>query len=211
MRKFVELNKKVLKDKRCKQCKELFTPRSSLQYICCTQCALNYKSAMNWKKEKSKMKLNAYEKDYKKSLQDEINKLSKIIDVNLGHTNCIDCGLYLDKEKNQIDACHFISRKKNPTLRYNLHNLHSGHNHCNVYNENHESNYKEGLINRYGISYIELIDNLPIKYKEIKLTSLDIVEKLKIVRKLIRNFDTFKFTDSVNARKTLNIIIGIYN
>lgn len=213
----------------CKQCKDKFIPNYFLQKWClekdeCIKAFSNWVSEQNKKKidkamkkekqaedEKWKgVKVVVYEKENKEVLQNEINKLSKLIDASFGLTECIDCGGYLDKEKNQIDACHLISRKKNGTLKYNLHNLHSGHNHCNVYNESHESNYKKGLINRYGRDYLEMVESLPIKYKEIHLSSAELVEKIKLVRKVIRTFHTYQLTDSAKARTLFNNLIGIY-
>lgn len=162
------------------------------------------------KEEKRKAKINAHEKDYKVALQNEINKLSKMIDFKFGFTDCIDCGKFLNKETHQIDACHFISRKKNPTLKYHLLNLHSGHNHCNTRNETHEHSYRIGLEKRYGKEVLEQIDGLSLKYPSIKLTAIEISEKLALVRKIIRNFDTFQFESSLVARNQLNNMIGIY-
>lgn len=150
-----------------------------------------------------------YDKEYRKELQDATNKLSRMVDEHFGY-GCIDCGKPLDKEKNQIDACHLISRGKNSTLKYHLDNLHSGHNHCNKYNEKHESNYKHNLVLRYGHEYLEQIEGLPLKYPLIKLSEVEVVEKLKLVRKLIRDFTTFEFMDGRNARNWLNALIGIY-
>jgi len=47
-------------------------------------------------------------------------------------------------------------------------------------------------------------------YNYVDLGSLDCEIKTKLVRKLIRNFDTFKLVDSVQARDLFNKIIGIY-
>lgn len=162
------------------------------------------------KEEKRNAKINAHEKDYKVALQNEINKLSKMIDFKFGFTDCIDCGKFLNKETHQIDACHFISRKKNPTLKYHLLNLHSGHNHCNTRNETHEHSYRIGLEKRYGKEVLEQINGLSLKYPSIKLTAIEISEKLALVRKIIRNFDTFQFESSLIARNQLNNMIAIY-
>lgn len=162
------------------------------------------------KEEKRKAKINAHEKDYKVALQNEINKLSKMIDFKFGFTDCIDCGKFLNKEKNQIDACHFISRKRNSSLKYNLLNLHSGHNHCNTRNETHEYSYRIGLEKRYGKDFLEEVDGLSLKYPIIKLTAIEIAEKVALVRKSIRTFDSFQFESSIKARKQFNLLIGIY-
>ena len=134
-----------------------------------------------------------------------------MIDAKFKIVNCIDCDKLMDKEKNQIDACHLISKGSNSTLRWHLHNLHSGHNHCNFYSSKHESNYRKNLAIRYGNEYLEMINGLPLVYKTIKLSSFEIVEKLKIVRKLIRDFETLEFESPIAARTLLNKVIGIYD
>jgi len=199
---------------RCKNCKVKFTPKFFLQKYCdadICQSVMITEAREKVVKEKIKSwKPNTHAKENKKDLQDEINKLSRMIDVAYGNNTCIDCGLILDKEKNQIDAAHFISRGSNCTLRYNMHNLHSAHNHCNVWNEKHETNYKKGLINRYGFEYLNMVEELPLKYKEIHLSNVEVAEKLKLVRLLIRTFGTYKFESAIQARNIFNNLIGIY-
>lgn len=202
---------------KCKICKNKMKLYNSLRPYCSYECGAKYaiilqenNKAKELNEKVKSWKPNTHAKDYKKSLQDEINKLARMIDEHFEFT-CIDCDKFLDKEKNQIDACHLHSRKKNGTLKYNLHNLHSGHNHCNKYNENHESKYKIGLEKRYGNEYLKMVEYLPIKYKEIHLSNVEVIEKLAIVRKLIRDFKTFTLHNGMTARYLFNKIIGVYN
>jgi len=55
-----------------------------------------------------------------------------------------------------------------------------------------------------------MVQNLPAQYPKIKLLDFEVVDKLKIVRKLIRDFDTFQFEDARQARNQFNQIINIY-
>lgn len=206
---------------RCRECKEKFEPRTFLQKYCrknenCLTAESQFarekvkqKNDKDWKVKKAEMKVNSHSKENKKHLQDEINKLSRLIDAKLGFNDCIDCQKPFNNH--QIDACHFFSKGSNSTLALNLHNLHSGHNHCNFYNPQHESNYKKGLVLRYGKEYLEMLYEIPVEYDHIKLTNLERVEKLKIVRKIIRTFDTYVLTDGKQARTLFNKVIGIYN
>ena len=154
------------------------------------------------------MKVDAHSVKYRKLLQDEINLLARKIDAKF-EFNCIDCGKPFTGQ--QIDACHLISRGKNSTLKYHLHNLHSGHNHCNVWNTSHENNYKQGLLVRYGRQYLEMVESLPLYHKELHLTNKEVVEKLALVRKINRTFDTYDLTSGDFSRTMFNVIIGIYN
>jgi hypothetical protein len=148
-----------------------------------------------------------HEKKYKKSLQDEVNKLSRMIDAKFGYTTCIDCSKPFG---NQVDACHFNGVGSNHSIRYNLHNLHSGKSDCNQFSDRHKQGYTIGLKERYGESYLTLVEELPIRYKYIKISAVEVVEKLKIVRNLVKNFDTFQAENSIAMREMMNGIIGIY-
>lgn len=200
---------------RCKNpnCKEKFKPKYFLQKHCmekdeCIKLEIAFKKKEKEKTDFKEMKIEAYGKEHRSALQDEINKLSRMIDAKFGYTTCIDCNKPFT---GQIDAAHFHSRKENSTLRYNLHNLHSANGYCNQYSENHKSGYKIGLIERYGPKYASyVIEEMRVIYPMIKLSNREVYEKLAIVRKLIRDFNTFVFQDAISAREQLNKIIGIY-
>ena len=207
MEKIKKRNKKT-----CKNCKDRFQPeRDMIEPLCSVECALAWRKKLNekkWNKEKAVLKITTHSKEYKASLQAEINKLSRLIDSKFGYITCIDCNKTFGK---QIDAAHYHSRGSNSSLKYNLDNLHSARSECNQWSDTHKSGYKLGLIERYGKVYTEyVIEGLPLKYPYIKLCENEVFEKLKLVRKLIRDFDTFKFSDSLSARKILNDLIGIY-
>lgn len=190
-------------------------PSKPLQIVCGYLCAVAYKNVLDSKriaKEhkviKETLKAEVYSNKYKKILQMEVNKLSRIIDKKFGYIYCIDCGKPFGK---QTDAAHFHSRGANHSLSYNLHNLHSAKSDCNKYSDTHHSGYEVGLKKRYGEEYFNYVNvDIVLKYKHIKLTPNEVVEKLTIVRKLIRDFDTFQFTSAINARNILNELIGIY-
>lgn len=202
------------KPKKCKQCKVSFIPIRRLQMVCSPKCAIAYaskKQAEKIKKEIDKkvsdMKPYAKERGHKKYFQDEINLLARKIDSKFGHDTCICCARKLDK---QIHGAHRHSVGSNSTLRYNLHNIHSATSHCNQHSNTHISGYKVGLALRYGYKYAFMVEDLPLTYKTIKLTALEIVEKLKLVRKINRTFDTYVFESAIDARENLNNLIGIY-
>ena len=209
---------------RCKSCGVKFTPTKFLQKFCmaneeCTDAAIQFvlennrklvekKEKKEWNEKKSEMKVDTHAKEYKNSLQNEINKLSRMIDLKFEYLTCIDC------EKNygkQQDAAHFHGRGSNSTLRYHLHNLHSANSQCNLYSDVHHVNYAKGLEKRYGKEYLMYVENLRVSIKEIHLTNKDVVEKLKIVRDMIRHFDTYQFESALDARTILNGLIGIYD
>jgi len=129
-------------------------------------------------------------------LQIKINKIAKLIDAK---KPCLTCNSY------QIQAGHRISVGSNPTLRYNLHNIHVE---CEACNNNHNNKkYDIGIIKRYGYNYLEYIDSLKIEYKELHLTSYDLRQAIKKANKIIRELESGK----VYTRSEINLKIGIYD
>lgn len=210
-------NKKCNKGNFGKRCK--FEP-SGTQVYCCTECLLEDMQTERYKRDVSvkikkeaneqtkRIKVVVYERENKKYLQNEINKLARMIDAKFGYETCICCHRGFGA---QCDGCHYHSTGSNASLRYNLANIHSGSSYCNDYSNTHITGYKEGLATRYGIEYQDYIVNqLPLIYKEIHLSAHDIVEKLAIVRKIIRGLDKVQFKNAIEARDVLNEQIGIY-
>lgn len=205
---------------RCKKCKIKFEPKVFLQKHCmentdCINAELEHKKVIAKKRLKPKISDKAFKEmtarvkapARKKDLQKDINKLSRLIDAKFNY-KCIDCGKEYGK---QIDAAHLHNVSGNENIRFNLHNLHSAKSDCNQYSSEHKVGYRKGIEKRYGKEYLNFIDlELPLKYKYLGLLDNEVADKLKIVRKLIRDFDTFKLVDGIQARDMFNKIIGIY-
>jgi len=205
-----------MKQKKCKICPTIIEKPKPFQEVCSYQCSIELlkrkkqrKKLKKWRKEKREKLPDLYPRKYRKYLQDEINKLSRMIDSKLGHNTCIDCGETLIGIK-QVDAAHFHNTAQHGNIRYNLHNIHSARSNCNFYSDTHKEGYKVGLEKRYGKAYLEKVQNLDKEFKDVKLTNKETAEKLKIVRKLIRDFDTYVISDGIEARELFNKIIGIY-
>jgi len=206
---------------RCKNCKDKFEVRVFLQKYCmekdeCIQMELDYKREQSakqkkrdWNKEKKEKAPYLYPRKYKGFLDKECQKLARMIDNKFGF-NCIDCDRPFGKQQ---DGGHFNSKGKNRSLAWNLHNIHSQRSECNCngLGGGRERQYYDGLIKRYGGDYAEMVDiGLQKKYKYIGLNDNEIGDKLALVRKLIRDFDTFVLNDSIQARDMFNNLIGIY-
>lgn len=201
-----------VKPKNCKHCAKLFTPiRSSLEVACSINCAIELnkpklllKGTKEFKAAKTEVKIS----ENRIELQRNINLFSRMIDASFGFNTCIDCNKPFGK---QVDAAHFHNVKGNEQLRFNLHNLHSAKSDCNQYSSEHKVGYKQGLEQRYGIDYLNQVEALKTEIKELKLNAVEISEKLKLVRHIIRNFDKYKFDNALIARNQFNKIIGIYD
>lgn len=201
-----------IKPKKCKNCAKLFTPkRSTLEVACSVSCALNLnqsKLLVKGTKEFKAAKIEVSIGENRTELQRNINLLSRMIDASFGFNTCIDCGKPFGK---QIDAAHFHNVKGNEQLRFNLHNLHSARSDCNQYSSEHKVGYSIGLEMRYGENYCMQVKKLKTEIKELKLNAVEIAEKLKLVRHIVRNFDKYKFDNALIARNQFNKIIGIYD
>jgi hypothetical protein len=164
----------------------------------------------DWPKRKKKMDIDVNTKKYRGYLNNEIQKLSRLIDQKCGIETCIDCGSYFGK---QVDGGHFHSKGSNSSLAWNLHNLHSQASHCNQngIGGGKALGYYEGLQSRYSKEYADYVRYDIVRlYPVLKLSNMEVYEKLKIVRKIIRDIDTFNFSDPIKTRTTLNKLIGIY-
>lgn len=208
---------KKLSKRRCKQCGETFQKKQPLQYTCSIKCAVEYTRAKQKDRVKKehkdkikKMRVSAKSSEHKKQLQSEINKLARQIDTYFKF-NCIDCGASL-YDGTQTHASHFHDVGGNNSIRYNLHNVHASKSACNLWGSGRKKEYKEGLIKRYSKEYQEFVEfELKRKYPHTKLSDQEVYDKLKVVRKLNRDFATLKFEDGISARNQLNNIIGIYS
>lgn len=200
-----------MRPKKCKYCKKIIDNPKPLQVVCCYQCAIEYSKQLRlkkWKKEKKAKDPELNPTKYKGLLQAEINKLARMIDARFNYL-CIDCGKPYGK---QTDASHFHAVGGHENIRYNLNNIHSARSYCNQYLGGRQKQYGEGLIKRYGQSYFDYVDTqMGLQYKSIQLKWNEIEEKLKIVRKIIREFDNYELVDGIQARDLFNNLIGIYN
>ena len=207
---------------RCKNCKEKYEKKYPNQFgkfnfcLLKDECIQAFTDAQKQERVKQAQKKKRelapvlHETRYKHYLDAEIQKLARLIDAKFNHTTCIDCNKPFGK---QIDGGHRHSKGANPSIRWNLHNIHSQKSDCNQngIGGGKELGYHEGLIDRYSKSYADFIRyDLVREYPYIGIKGQEIADKLKIVRKLVRDFDTFDFKNSIQARNQLNQIIGIY-
>ena len=196
--------------KKCKQCKQPFEPQRPLQYVCSIPCSYEYSKKLQEKKEKEKFKelkeKCKQKRDFLNDLQNEINTIVRLIDNN---QPCIATGLNNGKR----NAGHYISRGSNPTIRFNLHNIHIQSEHSNSYKAGDTTRYKEGIINIYGADYLEFMDSLQ-QTPKLNLSIDEIKLAIKEARAIVKELKSDDLTYSVEERKELrekfNKRIGIY-
>lgn len=200
-----------MKDKKCKNCGATFSPAKPLQYVCCPRCAIIYSKKLQEakdKKETAKRKKELLTKsDYEKILQQLVNKIIRVIDYG---QPCISSNL----KKGKVNAGHFFSVGSNPSLRFNLHNIHGQSEYSNTYLHGDLINYRRGLINRYGIEYIEFIERLQGTYPVLKLTIeqlKDCIENAKKFYNIIKSVNVNDVETRIRMREIGNEYINIYN
>ena len=132
----------------------------------------------NWNKRKKVMKEGLKPKqDYEKELQVLFNTWIRNRDKD---GTCISCG---NKLKEKHDAGHYYPAGSYKNIRYDLINVNSQCVKCNQHNHGNLTEYRLGLIKRYGIEEVEALDKRrlsPRKYTIPELQEMIIEYKLKL-------------------------------
>lgn len=167
-----------IRQKRCKVCREYFTPRSSFAKVCGAQCSIEYVAQEKAKKDRQERQkgLQALKsrKDWEREAQQAINAWVRWRDREL---NCISCGQWFD---GKYQAGHYLSRGARPNLALVELNIHKQCHKCNVYLSGNQAEYRIGLVAKIGLLAVEALeaDHTPRKYN---------MEQLKEIRDSYRS------------------------
>jgi len=141
-----------MKPKKCKICKEMFTPGfCSTQIVCSYICALEHAKKDTDKKQKAKD--NKWKKDNKplNTLKSEAQKaVNEYVRYRDKDELCINESVAVAWNGNESDAAHFVSRAANNAMRFDLRNIHKSTKKSNANQEKHIHAYRENLIERLG-------------------------------------------------------------
>lgn len=171
-----------MKQKKCKVCKESFTPDKPLQVVCSYVCGLHYSRGVITKKKKQD-KAEAKEKlktksEYLKELQAIFNKYIRLRDKD---EPCISCRT---KANVKYDAGHYIAVSESPALRFNEDNVHKQcSNYCNVNKSGNYHAYRFWLLEKIGVDRVEALESsrhIPLKLSIEEIKDLKTVYKNKI-------------------------------
>ncbi len=204
--------------KKCKNCGEPFVPKySSLEKYCGAEdCRVKYalevvakqklaqkkQAEKKWKIQKADLKEST--SNWKHKLQVEVNKIVRLIDRDLP---CL-----ARKQGGKMQAGHIYSRGSNPTVRYNLHNIHRQNAQSNHF-QNDDGLLREGLVNEYGQDYMDFISELrrtpQLRYKDFEYKELT-HNAQQIVSSLIQLDLTFSLEKRILMRNKINLELGIY-
>jgi hypothetical protein len=204
-----------LKDKKCKHCRNLFTPSRPLQQACSISCAIgleNVRKDKAWKKRKKEglEKLKTLS-DFKSDLEEEINHIVRLIDK--GH-ECISSGA----KNYQVNAGHLYSVGAFPELRFNLLNIYNQSVHDNMHRAGNGVIYKERIKEVFGHEVSDEIEELKAKYPRLGITISEIKEAIKRAREAVRYLKKhtqdlekpYSTEDRILLRRLYNGLIGIY-
>jgi hypothetical protein len=210
---------KKIKEKACRKCKEVFSPKMPLQVVCSLKCSIELAKEKAEKKEQKdirKWKVEGLEKlktksDYEKDLEKEVNHIVRLIDK--GHP-CISSS----RDKYIVNAGHFFSVGSFPTLRFNLLNIFAQSVGDNLYKGGAPREYSDGLLNTFGYETYNEIIELKAKYPEIKLSIPEIRETIKVARQCVRYLKEhtkdsekpYSTEDRIDLRRFYNSVLGIY-
>ena len=173
----------MIKEKKCKNCKDYFKPRTSLQKYCvkydCIKVFISEQKEREWKKRKVKMKTDLMTlQDYIKIAQQVFNKWIRQRDKGL---NCISC----DKEAKKENCGHYHNANNHWSVRFDEDNCHLQCEHCNTYLSGNLIPYRENLIKKIGQ---ERYDILSAKANDTrKFTKVEVQEIINEYKKRLKN------------------------
>ena len=154
-----------LNRKKCKECKELFQPKSSFHPCCSVPCAIAWGKTKeckvyhsdNEKKEarKARKEYNEGKKSHwEKKLQIVVNRHVRQRDAD---KPCISCGS--NSVHIQYCAGHYKTRGAHPELRFETRNIFKQCNkNCNLSLSGNIPGYRLGIIERKGQAELDWLD-----------------------------------------------------
>ncbi len=179
------------RQKKCRVCRETFTPRKALQVVCSPSCALLHAAK---KRERERKALDQIERreikvrkeklksraDHIKDAQQAVNEYVRWRDRELP---CVSCGRFHD---GQWHAGHYRSAGGHPELRFEPLNIWRQCAPCNTHKSGDLVNYRIELVKRIGLEKVEWLEgpHAPKHYsiedlKAIKARYLALVRDMK--------------------------------
>lgn len=172
--------------KKCKNCKEGFTPVNFNQKYCfekeCVQIWVKSEQDKQWVKKKKEMKENLQTvQELQKLAQVYFNSFIRNRDRNLG---CISCGSPLGKK---FDAGHYFSSFGHKIITYDESNVHGQCVYCNQYLHGNLLNYQMGIQKRIGIE--KLIELQAKAHQEKKYTREELKEIIETYKQKTKQYE----------------------
>jgi hypothetical protein len=168
------------------------------------------KKEQSAKKEETRQKkidLMGSDRYRAKYVQPVFNEIARLIDYG---QPCVVTGLYDGK----MNGGHFMSVNSNRTICLNLHNIHNQAFESNHFKSGDNLKYRQGLIDTYGLEYLEKVEALK-RIQPLHLTKQDLIEFREIameIRNELKKNPTIRTPkERIALREEINRRIGIYN
>ena len=165
------------KRKRCKCCRKMFTPTRPMQTVCSFECSIEHSKKPKVQKAyqlEAKKELAKKHPDKSKLLKQAQTLVNRYVRLRDKNKPCISCG---HKGNRQIHGGHFRPAGQVPQLRFYTLNIFAQCSICNNYKSGNLNEYRESLINRFGIEFVESLES----NHETKKYSPEYLERLKEV------------------------------
>jgi hypothetical protein len=174
-----------MKNKKCKYCKSLFTPYTTLQKNCfdpeCVTKWIQETKQKEWIKKKAKLKANLMTvQDYIKIAQQVFNKYIRLRDKG---QNCISCNKPALKE----NAGHFYNANNHWNVRFNEDNVHLQCEYCNTYLHGNLIEYRENLITKIGFYKFCILKHESDKTRKFSIDELK--EIISVYKAKVKNIE----------------------
>lgn len=171
---------KELKRKKCKVCKDLFTPTISTLQVTCTKISCILGNAKAMKAKLNKLKIQEM-RERIKTRQEHLKELQVVFNTYIRERDkgmiCISCSKPL---RGKYDAGHFYSVGSYPNLRFSEANVHGQCVECNQHKHGNLIEYGERLIFRIGIKQLEELH--AAKNGRLSLTVDEIKDLIKVYK-----------------------------
>jgi len=176
-----------LKDKPCRQCRKIFSPKVPLQVVCGLECAVSLakekqkeKEEREWRKRKreglEKLKtITVYEQDARKVFQMWVRLRDKSLP-------CISCDV---ETSPQFDGGHYFKAEIYSGLIFHEDNCWKQCCRCNRDLHGNESNYRIGLVKRIGEDRVKWLEENKDRLRTVKYSKEELIEiKKKYLQKI---------------------------
>jgi hypothetical protein len=171
---------KELKRKKCKVCKELFTPTISTLQVTCTKISCILGNAKVMQSKLNKLKIQEM-RERIKTRQEHLKELQVVFNTYIRErdkgTLCISCERPL---RGKYDAGHFYSVGSYPNLRFHEDNVHGQCVECNQHKHGNLIEYGERLLTRIGLKATEELH--AAKNGRLSLTVDEIKDLIKVYK-----------------------------
>jgi hypothetical protein len=173
---------KILKEKKCKQCKSLFKPMNSLQQVCNYVCAVALNRQKEIDKKIAKFKVNLETPKQLKPIAKKIaQQYARLRDKDLP---CISCG---SPTAIEWHGGHLYKAELWSGVLFDEYNINKQCKKCNVFLDGNESGYVEGFIKRYGFEKLQELMKRKNESKSYKWTRDELKEKIEYFKQKVKD------------------------